>query len=60
VALGATVTSAAGLVGAGTATFTILHGATTLGTPVTANVVAGAAAASYTLPAGTSAGTYTI
>ena len=44
----------------GTETFTILQGSTTIGTPVTVNVVGGAASASYPLPAGTAAGTYTI
>jgi hypothetical protein len=58
--LTATVTSPAGTVSEGTETFTILSGPTVIGTPVTVNVVAGAAAASYILPAGTLAGTYTI
>jgi Bacterial Ig-like domain (group 3) len=60
VALSATVTSAAGTVNQGTETFTILNGTTVIGTAVTVNVVSGAAAASYTLPAGTAAGPYTI
>jgi autotransporter-associated beta strand protein len=60
VSLSATVTSAAGTVNVGTVTFTVLNGATPVGSPVTANVVAGAASASYALPAGTAGGTYTI
>jgi hypothetical protein len=54
------VSSAAGVVGAGTETFTLLNGATVLGTPVTVNVASGAASTSYTLPAGTPGGAYTI
>ena len=60
VPLSATVTSPAGTVGAGTETFTIFSGMTQVGTPVTVPVAAGAASASYELPAGTPAGTYTI
>ena len=60
VPLSATVTSAAGTVNAGTETFTILNGTTPIGTSVTVNVVAGAASASYGLPAGTPGGTYTV
>ncbi len=60
VALNATVTSNAGTVNEGTETFTLLQGATTIGSPVTVNVVAGAASASYTLPAGTPGGSYVI
>src|SRR5207253_2335555 len=60
VALSATVTSAAGTVNEGTETFTILSGTTVIGSPVTINVVSGAAAASYALPAGTPGGIYTI
>lgn len=61
VALSATVTSSAGTVNAGTVTFTILNGATPVGTPVTSGTVTGgSAAANYTLPGGTSAGSYTI
>jgi streptogramin lyase len=60
VQLGATVTSPSGTVNEGTETFTILSGNTVIGTPVTVNVGNGAASASYFLPAGTSAGTYTI
>ena len=39
----------------GTETFTILQGAATIGAAVTVNVVSGAAAANYTLPAATAA-----
>ena len=53
VTLNATITSAAGTVNEGTETFTILNGTTVVGTPVTVNVAAGAASASYVLPAGT-------
>ena len=60
VPLTATVTSPAGTVNEGTETFTILSGTTVIGSPVTVNVTAGAASASYALPAGTPAGTYTI
>ncbi len=48
------------MVNEGTETFTILSGTTPIGKPVTVNVTGGAASASYTLPAGTPAGTYTI
>ncbi len=60
VSLSTTVTSAAGTVNEGTETFTILLGSTVVGSPVTVNVVAGAAGASYGIPGGTSPGTYTI
>ncbi len=60
VTLNATITSAAGVVDEGTETFTILNGTTVIGAPVTVNVSAGAASASYALPAGTGAGTYII
>jgi Bacterial Ig-like domain (group 3) len=60
VPLSATVTSAAGVVNEGTATFTIMKGTTAVGSPVTVNVVGGSASASYPLPAGTSGGSYTI
>jgi hypothetical protein len=60
VSLTATVTSPGGVVSEGTETFTLLQGATTIGTPITANVAAGAASASYSLPAGLAVGTYTI
>jgi hypothetical protein len=58
--LSATVTSANGPVNEGTETFTILAGSSPIGSPVTVPVVNGAASASYTVPAGTRAGTYTI
>ena len=60
IAVGATVTSPGGTVNEGTETFTILQGTTVIGSAVTANVSAGAAAATYVLPGGTAAGTYTI
>ncbi len=60
VSLSATVTSSAGTVNVGTETFTILNGSTPVGTSVTVNVSSGAASASYTLPAATALGTYTI
>ncbi len=60
VTLNATVTSPSGTVNEGTETFTILNGRTAVGTPVTVNVSDGAASTVYTLPAGTSAGTYII
>src|SRR5271157_4409826 len=60
VPLSATVSSVAGTVDEGTETFTILSGTTAIGSAVTVNVEGGAASASYVLPAGTSAGTYTI
>ena len=44
----------------GQETFTILSGNTVIGTPVSVNVTAGAASASYILPGGTTTGTYTI
>lgn len=58
--LAATVPSPAGVVGQGTERFTLLSGAAVVGTPVTANVTAGAALAVYALPGGTPAGTYTV
>jgi hypothetical protein len=60
VALSATVTSPGGAVSEGTETFTLMQGTTVIGTAVTVNVSAGAAAATYVLPGGTAAGTYTI
>ena len=60
VPLSATVTSAAGTVGQGTETFTILNGTTPVGDPVTVDVSAGAASATYALPAGLAAGSYVI
>ncbi len=58
--LSATVTSPNGTVNEGTETFTVLNGSTPVGSSVTVNVVNGAAGATYTVPAGTRAGTYTI
>ena len=58
--LTATVTSGAVTVNEGTETFTLLNGTTPIGTAVTVSVVNGAASASYVLPAGTGAGSYTI
>src|SRR5271157_4458049 len=60
VPLSATVSSGAGTVDEGTETFTILSGTTAIGAAVTVNVDNGTASASYDLPAGTPAGTYTI
>ena len=60
VTLSATVSSPGAIVNEGSVTFTILNGATVVGTPVSANVVSGAASANYVLPAGTTAGSYTI
>ncbi len=60
VSLTATVTSPAGTVNAGSVIFTIMNGATTIGSPVSANVSAGSASASYTLPPGQALGIYTI
>src|SRR5262249_54138158 len=60
VPLSATFSSAAGTINEGTATFRVLSGTTVIGSPVTVNVVAGAAATAYALPAGTSGGTYLI
>ena len=58
--LTATVIAAGKTVNEGTETFTILSGGTTVGSPVTVNVVNGAATAPYGLPPGTTGGTYTI
>lgn len=60
VTLAATVTSTVGTVNAGTVTFTVLQGATPIGTAVSGSVTNGSAAASYVLPGGTTGGTYTI
>ena len=60
VPLSATVTSPIGIVNEGMETFTILSGNTVIGTPVSVNVTAGAANASYPLPGDTTAATYTI
>ena len=59
--LTASVTSTAGAVSEGTITFTILNGPTPVGMPVPASVSSsGTANASYTLPANTAIGAYTI
>ncbi len=60
VALSATVVGAGGPVTGGTETFTILSGSTDVGTPITENVANGAASGTYTIPAGTLGGVYTI
>ncbi|HET9713086.1 MAG TPA: MBG domain-containing protein, partial [Pyrinomonadaceae bacterium] len=62
VTLNATVTPASGpAVNNGSVTFTVKQGLTTIGAATTDNtVVAGAASVSYSLPAGTDAGPYTI
>jgi photosystem II stability/assembly factor-like uncharacterized protein len=61
VTLTAAVTSTAGPVNEGTVTFTVRHGGAVVGSPVTSGTVSnGLASVSYTLPAGTAAGTYTI
>jgi hypothetical protein len=54
-------TSASGAtVDEGTVTFSILSGATVIGTPVQGTVSGGAASAGFALPAGLAAGSYTI
>ena len=61
VTLTATVASTAGTVNGGSVTFTVSQGATTIGIPVTSGSVAtGTASATYVLPGGTIAGSYTI
>jgi hypothetical protein len=60
VTLNATVTSDTGTVNEGTVMFTILQGTTVIGTAVSGPVSSGAASATYVLPGGTAAGTYTI
>src|SRR5205085_272550 len=60
VTLNASVTSSAGTVSQGSVTFTVKQGSTVIGTAASGNVTSGAVSVSYTLPAGTSAGTYTI
>jgi hypothetical protein len=60
VALSATITSSAGTVNVGTETFTILNGTIVIGSAVTVNVVAGVANGTYSLPANTPVGVYTI
>ena len=59
--LAATVTSSAGVVNNGNITFTVLNGATQVGSAVTSGTVTnGAASAVYMLPPGTAAGVYSI
>jgi hypothetical protein len=58
--LSATVTGNPDVVNAGTVTFTVIGGATVVGTPVSLAVSAGAAATAFTIPGGTASGTYTI
>ncbi len=61
VSLSATVTSEVGTVNAGTVTFTVLNGSTPVGTATTSGTVSsGSASVSYTLPAATTIGSYTI
>ena len=65
VSISATVTSTAGTVSGGTVTFTIFSGTTIIdtaiiGTAINVPVVNGMASGTYTLPAGTAAGNYTI
>jgi hypothetical protein len=61
VSLSATVTSPVGTVNAGTVTFTVLNGSTPVGTATTSGTVSsGSASVSYTLPAATTIGNYTI
>ena len=61
VTLHATVTSSSSTVSGGTVTFEVLNGHTQIGNSVTSSAVsAGTASASYTLPAGTPLGNYTV
>ena len=61
ITLNATVTSGATNINEGSETFTILNGINIIGMPVTVNVANGVATTStYTLPASTAAGTYTM
>ena len=61
VTLSATVDSTAGTVSQGTVTFTIVtESGTQIGSPLTVNVVNGAATQNTTLPAGTAEGAYVI
>ncbi len=61
VTLNATVTSSAGTVNEGSVQFKVLQGSTVIGTATSSSVnSSGQATASYALPAGTPAGTYTI
>lgn len=60
VTLSATVTSSGTTVTSGSVMFTVLDGATVIGTAVSDDVSSGTASAIYSLPAGTAAKTYTI
>ena len=60
VTLTATVTSGGNNVNVGTVSFTLLNGATPVGTTTTGAVSGGAASVSYVLPAGTAVSVYTI
>jgi hypothetical protein len=61
VILHATVSSSSGMINVGTVTFAVFSGSTPIGTPVTSSTVgANAAKATFTVPADTPAGTYTI
>jgi hypothetical protein len=61
VSLSATVTSPVGAVNAGTVTFTVLNSGVLVGTATTSGTVSsGSASVSYTLPAATTIGNYTI
>ena len=60
VAITASLTSAAGTVGAGSVIFTILNGAATVASTSAIAVVGGTANTTLALPAGTSAGLYTV
>jgi hypothetical protein len=60
VTLNAAVTSTGNTVNEGTVTFTILDGATVIGSATTNNVSAGAASVSYALPGNLPSKTYTI
>jgi len=61
VSLSATVTSGGGTVNSGTVTFSVFNGGTQIGSSTSpAGVTGGSASASYSLPGGTGAGTYTI
>jgi hypothetical protein len=61
VTLHASIQSAGGTVGGGSVSFTVMQGASPLGSAVSSGaVVGGMATSTYTLPAGTPAGSYTI
>ena len=60
VTLAATVTSSAGTVAAGSVTFTLKNGSTVIGVAVSGPVSSGSASVTYSLPARTAAGSYTI